>query len=220
MFAKHPALPPIVRCPGLELFLTQVPGIFLSVQQPRLPAVSGADDRLSALVEALGAYVQDALELHQGQLQEQAIRQHCLQAQQVGLQEAVPLGNGQFGKRLGDVWQQYTCTAITVPVREADHCLSAIPVTHPSLGFHSFRTRVLQATASAKPCLEHFPVRVRTTTGWIRLLPAITAEPAACPAQQAAHILHHHADHPTGLYTEHDLQNGSTSNPSPPFDVP
>ena len=89
MFAKHPALPLIVRCPGAELFPTQVPGIFLSVHQPRLPAVAGADVRLSALVEALGAYVQDALELHQGQLQEQAVRQHCLQAQQVGLQEAV-----------------------------------------------------------------------------------------------------------------------------------
>jgi len=74
VFAKHPALPPIVRCPGLELFPTQVPGIFLSVHQPLLPAVSGADVRLSALVEALGAYMQDALQLHQGQLQEQAIR--------------------------------------------------------------------------------------------------------------------------------------------------
>ena len=73
VFAKHPALPPIVRCPGLKLFPTQVPGIFLSVHQPRLPAVAGADVRLSALVEALRAYVQDALELHQGQLQEQAI---------------------------------------------------------------------------------------------------------------------------------------------------
>ena len=160
VFAKHPALPPIGRCPGLELFPTQEPGIFLSIHQPRLPTVSGADVRVSALVEALGAYVQDALELHQDQLQEQAIRQHCLQAQQVGLQEAVPLGNGQFGKRLGDVWQQYTCTAVTVPVREADHCLSAIPVSHPSLGFLSFRTRVLQATASAEPCLEHFQGQV------------------------------------------------------------
>ena len=145
---------------------------------------------------------------------------HSTQAQQVGLQEAVPLGNGQFGKRLGDVWQQYTCTAITVPVREADHCLSAIPVTHPSWGFLSFRTRVLQATASAEPCLEHFPVRVHTTTGWICLLPAITAEPAPRPAQQAAHILHHHADRPTGLYRDMNCRSGSTSNPSPPFDVP
>ena len=55
VFAKHPALLPIVR--------------------------------LSALVEALGAYVQDALELHQGQLQEQTMCQHCLLAQQVVLQE-------------------------------------------------------------------------------------------------------------------------------------
>ena len=108
VFARHPALPPIAQCPGLELFPTQVPGIFLSIHQPRLPTVSGADVRVSALVEALGAYVQDALEVHQGQLQEQAVRQHCLQAQQTSLQEAVPLGNRQFGKRLGDVWQQYT----------------------------------------------------------------------------------------------------------------
>ena len=64
---EHPGkqkLSESVQCPGLELFLTQVPGIFLSV--------------------------------HQGQLQEQAVQQHCLQAQQVGLQEAVLLGNGQF----------------------------------------------------------------------------------------------------------------------------
>ena len=66
VFAKHPALPLIVRCPGLELFPTQVPGIFLSVHQPRLLTVLVADVRVSALVEALGAYVQDAFELHQG----------------------------------------------------------------------------------------------------------------------------------------------------------
>ena len=140
------------------------PEYFLSEHQPQLPPVNRADVRLSTLLEALGAYVQDALELHQNQLQEQAVRQHCLQSQQAGLQEAVPLGQGIFGKRLGDVWQQYTCTAVTVPVREAEHCLSAIPVTHPTLGFLNYRTRVLQATASVEHCLEHFPVRVRTTT--------------------------------------------------------
>ena len=113
VFTKHPALPPVVQCPGLTLFPTQVPGIFLSQHQPQLPPVNGANVRLSALIEALGAYVQDALELHQGQFQEQAVRQHCLLAQQAGLQEAVPLGKGTFGKRLGDVWQQYTCTAVT-----------------------------------------------------------------------------------------------------------
>ena len=75
-------------------------------------------------------------------------------------------------------------------------------MTHPSLGFLNYRTRVLQATTSADSCLEHFPVRVHTTTGWIRLLPAIVVEPAPRPA----HLLHHHADRPTGLYTEHELQ--------------
>ena len=71
------------------------------------------------------------------------------------------------------------------------------------LGFLNYRTRVLQATACAKPCLEHFQVRVHTTTGWIPLLLAIVAEPAPRHAQHAAHLLHHHADRPTGLYTEH-----------------
>ena len=37
---------------------------------------------------------------------------------------------------------------------------------------------MLQSSTSAEPCLEHFPLRVRTTTGWIRLLPSIAAEPA------------------------------------------
>ena len=95
---------------------------------------------------------------------------------------------------------------MTVLVRKAERCLSAIPVTNPSLGFLNYRTRVLQATTSAEPYLEHFPVRVNTTTGWIRLLLAIVAEPAPRPAQQAAHLLHHHADRPTDLYTEHELQ--------------
>ena len=138
---NNPALLPVVQCPGLILFPTQVPGIFLSEHQPQLPPVEGADVRLSTLVDALGAYVQDALELHQGQLMDQAVRQHCLQNQQAGLQEAVPLGKGTFGKCLGYVWQQYTCTAVTVPVREAENCLSAIPVTHPSLGYMNFQKR-------------------------------------------------------------------------------
>ena len=77
-------------------------------------------------------------------------------------------GKGDLRQTSRDVWQQYTCTAVTVPVREAEHCLSAIPVTHLSLGFMNFQTRVLQLTASAEPCLEHFPVRIHTTTGWIQ----------------------------------------------------
>ena len=70
----------------------------------------------------------------------------------------------------------------------------------------NFQTRVLQSTASAEQCLEHFPVRVRTTTGWIPLLPAIVAEPSTRPDQHAVNLPHHHADRPTGLYTEHELQ--------------
>ena len=122
------------------------------------------------------------------------------------LQEAVPLGRGTFGKRLRNVWQQFTCTAVTVPVREAEHCLSAIPVTHPSQGFMNFQTQVLQSIARAESCLEHFPVRLRTTTGWIRLLPSVVAKPATRPAQHTVPLPHHHADRPTGLYTEHELQ--------------
>ena len=140
VFNKHLALPPVVQCPGLILIPTQVPSIFLSKHQPQLLPIEGADVRVSALVDALGAYLQEALELHQGQLMDQAVRQHCLQSQQARLQEAIPLGKGTLGKRLWDVWQQYTYTAVTVPVWEAKNCLSAIPVPHTSLGFMNFKT--------------------------------------------------------------------------------
>ena len=120
VFNKHLALLPVVQYPDLILIPTQVPGIFLSKHQPQLLPIEGAHD---------------TLELHQGQLMDQAVHQHCLQSQQARLQEAVPLGKGTLGKRLWDVWQQYTYTAVTVPVWEAKNCLSAIPMTHPSLGF-------------------------------------------------------------------------------------
>ena len=54
--------------------------------------------------------------------------------------------------------------------------------------------------------MEHFPVSVRTTTGWIRLLPAVLAKPAPSPDQHAVTLLQHHGDSPTELYTVHELQ--------------
>ena len=59
VFNKHLALPPVVQCPDLILIPTQVPGIFLSKQQPQLLPIEGAHVQVSALVDALGAYLQD-----------------------------------------------------------------------------------------------------------------------------------------------------------------
>ena len=59
VLSRHPALPP--QCPKLVLYPTQVPGIFLLEHQPQLLPVNGSDVHLSALVDALGAYVKNAL---------------------------------------------------------------------------------------------------------------------------------------------------------------
>ena len=130
-----PCSPQSGRCPG-ELHSI----LELLVRAPT-PAPTSNLSWLSALVEALRAYVKDAQNQLQDQLVEEAVHQHCVQDQQTSLQQAVQLGRGTFGKRLGDVLQQYSCSEIIVPWiswTSIPECCRPPSVLSPALStFHS-----------------------------------------------------------------------------------
>ena len=57
------------------------------------------------------------------------------------------------------------------------------------------------------PCLEYFPVRVRGTQGYWRLLLKIMEDRPRTRGPSYAPLPHHHADKTTGLYTGVELQD-------------
>ena len=69
---------------------------------------------LYSLVEALSVYIEDTLEQKREQLVEQTVCQQCIFSQHANLQLGVHLTGSTFGKRLGDVCKQYSCSDVTV----------------------------------------------------------------------------------------------------------
>ena len=50
------------------------------------------------------------------------------------------LGKGVFGQRRGDTWIRYRCISTRVPVREAEYCYDAVPISHAKFSYMDVET--------------------------------------------------------------------------------
>lgn len=205
------------ECDGLEIFATQVDGVLLSRSVPHLPAVMGSHVVPLALLESLAAFTVDlAEEMHYQEAQPSGLKL-CHLASRAKQHEIFVLGEGTFGRRLGDSWVQYSCPPARVPIREDQHCWDSVPVQHPTLPYVDVETRILKATAAISPCLDSLPMRVKAEEGWVRLTPQVLMEHEPPVLQTPTDAYVHHAARPTGLYTRGELKDWATLHALPDF---
>lgn len=209
-----PQLPPDGQCPGLQLHPTQLERIFISDAQPQLPTVTAEDVSISIMLESIAAFIKDAVQVSHQEVQLALQRTSCLNLRDIPMDLGTARirdrpGLNLFGLGRADSYYEFECRPVMLKLREAPNCyLGAIPVVHDTLPFVHDRTRILQATGTVTPCLEYFPVRVRGTQGYWRLLPEIMEDrPPRTRGPGYVPLPHHHADKISGLYTGVELQD-------------
>ena len=85
---------------------------------------------------------------------------------------------------MGNTHVEFSCPVLEVNLREDTHCYtSEIPIQHDRYPFVTVANRVLTTIGTPSPCLDDYPLRVKGTHGWWRLLPHIEADFHLEPAQ-------------------------------------
>ena len=197
-----------IRCPGLHLRQTGFPDLALVETRPSLPRLDGGEVRLALLFQVFQEYLMDRLDQLSAVNEQTYARFGCQERshnEKPGSLRA--LGSGRFARRMGDTHVEFNCPSLEVTLREDDHCYAAeIPVHHPDYPFVTVANRVLTTVGTASPCLDDYPLRVKGTNGWWRLLPHVEAD--VPPRVRAAfdEPLHHQFDRQGGLYSVGELR--------------
>jgi hypothetical protein len=197
-----------IRCPGLLLRQTGFPDLALVEDRPSLPRLAGGEVRLALLIQVFQEYFLDRLD-NLAALDERTFArfgcQERIRNEEPGALRA--LGNGRFARRMGDTHVEFSCPAIEVELREDTHCYAAeIPVQHDYYPFVTVATRALTSVGTPSPCLNDYPLRVKGTRGWWRLLPHVEADLPPRVRVAEDEPLHHHFDRQGGLYSVGELR--------------
>ena len=197
-----------IRCPGLHIRQTGFPDLALVETRPSLPRLAGGEVRLALLFQVFQEYLMDRLDQLSAVNERTYARFGCQERSQNEKPGSLrSLGNGRFARRMGDTHVEFSCPSLEVNLREDDHCYTAeIPVHHDDYPFATVANRVLTMVGTASPCLDDYPLRVKGTHGWWRLLPHIEAD--VPPRVRAAfdEPLHHQFDRQGGLYSVGELR--------------
>ena len=197
-----------IRCPGLHLRQTGFPDLALVEDRPSLPRLAGGEVRLALLIQVFQEYFLDRLD-NLAALDERTFArfgcQERIRNEEPGALRV--LGNGRFARRMGDTHVEFSCPALEVELREDTHCYAAeIPVQHDYYPFVTVATRVLTSVGTPGPCLDDYPLRVKGTHGWWRLLPHVEADIPPRVRVAEDEPLHHHFDRQGGLYSVGELR--------------
>ena len=162
-----------IRCPGLHVRHTGFDDLAIVEKRPNLPLLDGNEVRVALWFRVFQEFVLDNLD----QLASTDERTYTnLQCEDRSNNEKPgtlrALGNGKFASRMGDTQMEFNCPTIEVNLREDTHCYTAeIPVQNVHYPFVTVANRVLTTVGTPSPCLNDYPLRVKGTHGWWRLLP-------------------------------------------------
>ena len=197
-----------VRCPGLKFRQTGYDELALVEERPNLPRLDGGDVKVTLLVQVFQEFLMDRLNQLASNDEQTYTNLECEEHannEEPGVLRA--LGNGQFSRRMGDTHVEFSCPTVEVNLREDTHCyLSEIPVQNDQYPFVTVANRVLTTVGHPSPCLDDFPLRVKGTRGWWRLLPRIEADVPPRSRATVEEPLHHQFDRQGGLYSVGELR--------------
>ena len=197
-----------IRCPGLHVRHTGYEDLAIVETRPNLPRLASNEVRVTLWFRVFQEFVIDTLE----QLSSTDRRTYSnLQCEDRSNNEKPgtlrALGNGKFARRMGDTHVEFDCPAIEVNLREDVNCYTAeIPVQNTRYPFVTVANRVLTTVGTPSPCLDDYPLRVKGTHGWWRLLPHIEADVPPRTRITVNEPAHHQFDRQAGLYSVGELR--------------
>ena len=168
-----------IRCPGLHVRQTGFNDLAIVEKRPNLPRLDGNKVRVALLFRVFQEFILDNLDQLASNNERKYTNLECEERSNNKKPGALrSLGNGRFARRMGDTHVEFNCPAIKVNLREDTHCyITKIPIQNARYPFVTVANRVLTTVGTPSPCLDDYPLRVKGTHGWWRLLPQIEAPP-------------------------------------------
>ena len=195
-------------CP-MTLLKTDHPRIFLAETSEviSLPTIDPSEVDIALQGDIHLNYVSYQLEREVERQKKSTIEQICKEQRHIANEDMEPLKleNNQYGIRKGDVYFVFSCEVKTAKIAELSSCYMDIPIEQGKFVKRESKQLVLKSTKI--PCSKNFPTIVKSTQGWLEILPHLKPRPAPLEElpQQDAKVQYEDFSH-GGLYSQTELQ--------------
>ena len=204
---------PLTVYPGCSqigtLYETNHAGIYLkegTLTDHQLMIVSGSDVNMEDELLTSQHYIAYTIEEKIGQYNQQIQQQACVLKSKEADKAIVPLGNGNFALRKGEVLFTFKCDKKQATITPRQTCHEDIPIPD---GYVIAETRIFTKLSAQSSCNQRFPLIVETTKG-VFVEITTTVKPRATP------LKYMNADHPDdavhlhlnrhSLYTQTEIE--------------
>jgi hypothetical protein len=202
------------NCGDREIYSTTYQDILVMKGRdpiPGVPQMDPADVRMDSMISSISAYVMYRSEERMDAIAASWKHQVCKERFSQEVNQPQRLTPELFGLRRGDVYYVFQCPKKTADVLEADRCWHDIPIMDQDQVFVDPVSRILKPHSAEVPCSKRLPLKIKTTSQWVELLPhlrRVQAPLEAFPEDQEASV--HEDLHHAGIYTEQELRDWET----------
>ena len=194
-------------CPNGDIQHTEYEDLYLT-QTNNYPHIGQALE-IGLYVKQSADYTMFEMERMTRAVSENTFKDICQQVYTKTTGEVIPMGNGKFGRRSGDILYHFYCVRKTGKLLSGTKCYDRIPL-QPSPGFAAVYvdpiTKIGTRHATEMECNQVFPEAISSMEGWISL-------PELRPIKEPNQVLkvrmnQSHEDMSRGgLYTKEELAN-------------
>ena len=152
-------------CPNGDIYHTEYEDLYLT-KEPGFPHI-GQSLEIGLYVKQSSDYVLYETERMTNAVAKSTSRNLCQQIYTRSKEEVIPMQNGKFGRRSGDILYTFNCVQKTGKLQNSKKCYDRIPLQNQV--YVDPITRIGTRHATSRECNSLFPEAVLTTEGWVAL---------------------------------------------------
>jgi hypothetical protein len=187
-------------CPNGDVHHTEYEDLFLT-KENNFPHI-GQSLEIGLYVKQSADYVLFETERMTRAVSENTFKDICHQIYTKSKDEVIPMGNGKFGRRSGDVLYHFNCVRKTGKLLSGEKCFDRVPLQNQI--YVDPVTKIGTRHATVTECNSVFPEAISSMEGWISL-------PELRPIKEPNQVLNvkknqsHEDMSRGGLYTKEEL---------------
>ena len=152
-------------CPNGDIYHTEYEDLYLT-KEPGFPHI-GQSLEIGLYVKQSSDYVLYETERMTNAVAKSTSKNLCQQIYTRSKEEVIPMQNGKFGRRSGDILYTFNCVQKTGKLQNSKKCYDRIPLQNQV--YVDPITRIGTRHATSRECNSLFPEAVLTTEGWVAL---------------------------------------------------
>ena len=152
-------------CPNGDIYHTEYEDLYLT-RETGFPHI-GQSLEIGLYVKQSSGYVLYQTERMTSAVAENTFRDLCQQIYTKSKDEVIPMKNGKFGRRSGDILYTFNCVQKTGKLQNSKKCFDRIPLQNQV--YVDPITRIGTRHATSRECNSLFPEAVLTMEGWVAL---------------------------------------------------